>query len=294
MSAHLSDRLLAWQQGGQWMDWRGQQVFYRIAGAGPALLLLHGYPVGSYDWHAVWADLAKHFTLIAPDMLGHGFSGKPIDGDYSLAAHAQMHDALLQHLGISSCRVIAFDLGVSVAQEMLAKRQEQKGLPNIDALVLLNGGVCPEAYQPRLIQKLLVTRFGAWIGPRITQKMFEQTIVRMYCGHDAAPAQDLLDDFWELLRHGQGQAVAHRVGAFWQERKELSARLLGELLSGDVPLRLINGLADPNSGAHMVQAFLQHRPGADVVSLPTSGHWPQIQAPEQVIQASSEFFRSHS
>jgi pimeloyl-ACP methyl ester carboxylesterase len=294
MSVMLSPRLLAWQQGGQWMDWQGQRVFYRVAGSGPALLLVHGYPVGSYDWHAVWNDLAAHFTLIAPDMLGHGFSGKPLQGDYSLAAHAQLHDALLAYLGIASCRVMAFDLGVSVAQEMLAQRQDKAGLPSIEALVLLNGGVCPQAYQPRLIQKLLVTRLGAWLGPRISQQMFERTIVRMYQGHQDSPSQDLLDDCWELLQWGQGQAVAHRVGAFWQERKALSARLLGALLSSGVPLRLINGAADPNSGAHMVKAFLQHAPTADVVSLPPIGHWPQIQAPAQVVQASLEFYRKNS
>ena len=294
MNGSLSPRLVAWQQGCQWMSWRGQRVFYRIAGTGPALLLVHGYPVGSYDWHAVWADLAAHFTLIAPDMLGHGFSGKPMQGDYSLAAHAHMHDALLQHLGIASCRVMAFDLGVSVAQEMLAQRQEQQGLPSIEALILLNGGVCPEAYQPRLIQKLLITRWGAWIGPCISQRMFNQTIMQIYRGHDTAPAQDLLEDFWELLRHGQGQAVTHRVGAFWQERKALGARLLGALLQSGVPLRLINGAADPNSGAHMVQAFLRHAPTADVVSLPSIGHWPQIQAPERVLQASLDFLRRYS
>jgi pimeloyl-ACP methyl ester carboxylesterase len=58
-------------------------------------------------------------------------------------------------------------------------------------------------------------------------------------------------------------------------------------------LRLINGAADPNSGAHMVRAFRQHRPDADVVSLEGIGHWPQIQAPEQVAQAMLAFLAQH-
>ncbi|NJM43506.1 MAG: alpha/beta hydrolase [Brachymonas sp.] len=136
MTAPLSARLLAWQQEGTWMNWRGQRVFYKMAGTGPALLLVHGYPVGSYDWHAIWQSLQRHFTLIAPDMLGHGFSSKPIDGDYSLRAHAQMHDALLAHLGITRCQVIAFDLGVSVAQEMLAQRLDTPALPKMESFDL--------------------------------------------------------------------------------------------------------------------------------------------------------------
>ncbi len=291
MSGALPARLRAWQDGGQWFEWRGQRVFYKTAGSGPALLLVHGYPVGSYDWHAIWQGLQEHFTLIAPDMLGHGFSDKPLSGDYSLAAHAQMHDAMLAHLRITYFQAMAFDLGVSVVQEMLAQRQSAASLPKLEGLILLNGGVCPLAYQPRLIQRLLISPLGTWLSPRISQGMFERTITRMYQGAGAAPSAELLSDFWELLRYAEGQAVAHRVGAFWHERRGLNQRLLGALLNSRVPLRLINGAADPNSGAHMVNAFLARAPAADVVSLPGIGHWPQIQAALQVLAASLAFLR---
>lgn len=274
------------------MDWQGERIFFKRAGSGPALLLVHGYPVGSYDWHTLWEELAAHFTVIAADMLGHGFSGKPLQGNYSLRAHAQMHDALLAHLGIHQCQVMAFDLGVSVAQEMLAQRKETAGLPMIEGLILLNGGVCPEAYQPRLIQRLMLTRIGPWLGPRVPQKMFSKTIVQMYQGHSNAPSESLLNDFWALFCHGAGQTVAHRVGAFWQERKALSARLIGALATSDIRLRLINGSADPNSGEHMVRAYLRHQPRADVVRLPGIGHWPQLQAPHDVLRASLTFLKS--
>jgi pimeloyl-ACP methyl ester carboxylesterase len=291
MTLSLSPQLQAWQKGGQWMDWRGKRVFYRLAGKGPALLLVHGYPVGSYDWHAIWVGLLPYFTLVAPDMLGHGFSDKPMDGDYSLAAHAQMHDALLAHLGITMCQVIAFDLGVSVAQEMLAQRHENLNLPQMESLILLNGGVCPEAYQPRLIQRLLLTRFGPWLGPRVPKSIFSSALASMYSGDGAEPPNALLDDFWTLLCYGKGQAVAHRVGAFWKERKALNERLLGALLRSKIRLRLINGSADPNSGEHMVRAFLQRAPNASVMRLPGVGHWPQIQASEHVLIASLLFLQ---
>lgn len=291
MNPPLSARIQAWQQAGQWMDWRGQRVFFRKSGQGPALLLIHGYPVGSYDWHAIYATLQRYFTVVAPDMPGHGFSDKPLDGDYSLGAHAQMHDALLLHLRISRFQAMAFDLGVSVAQEMLAQRLENPNLPKIDGLILLNGGVCPEAYQPRPIQRLLLTRMGSWLGPRVPKSMFAATIERMYCSHFHKP-DTLFDDFWALLCHGEGRAVAHRVGAFWQERKALSERLLGALLHSKTRLRLINGSADPNSGEHMIKAYLEHAPNADVVRLPGIGHWPQIQAPDQVLIGSLLFLQA--
>jgi pimeloyl-ACP methyl ester carboxylesterase len=291
MTASLSSRLQVWQQSGQWMDWHGKRVFYRKEGKGPALLLVHGYPVGSYDWHGIWQGLLPYFTLIAPDMLGHGFSDKPLDGDYSLPAHAQMHDALLAHLRITMCQVIAFDLGVSVAQEMLARRQENPNLPQMESLILLNGGVCPEAYQPRFIQRIMLTRLGPWLGPRVPKSLFSSTVSTMYSGDGQKPSEALMDDFWDLFCHCEGQAVAHKVGAFWSERMALSARLLGALLRSKIRLKLINGSADPNSGEHMVKAFLQHAPDANVMRLPGIGHWPQIQAPDHVLIASLLFLQ---
>jgi len=96
----------------------------------------------------------------------------------------------------------------------------------------------------------------------------------------------------KLFTHGGGQAVAHRVGAFWQERKALSERLLGALLKSPIRLRLINGSADPNSGEHMVKAFVQHHPRVDVIRLPRMGHWPHIQAPHDVLGASLMFLHA--
>lgn len=276
----MSPRVSNWQAGGSFITIGAHRYFVRRGGAGPVLLLLHGYPVGSYDWHAIWPHLQAHFTLIAPDMLGHGFSDKPSNGDYSVEAHAALHDALLGQLGVEECHIVAFDLGVSVAQEMLARRleQPQRGWPRVKSLVLLNGGLCPEAYQPRLIQRLLVSPIGGWLAARINQRMFDKPITHMF-GHSPPPSKELLEDFWTFLNLGNGRQVAHRVGAFWKSRIAHSERLVGALLHGGVRLRLINGAADPNSGAHMVRAFLKHQPRADVVSLKALGHWPHIQDP---------------
>ncbi len=61
----------------------GHRRAFRRAGAGPALLLLHGLGCDSSTWLPVLPALAEHFTVIAPDLLGHGASDKP-RADYSL------------------------------------------------------------------------------------------------------------------------------------------------------------------------------------------------------------------
>jgi pimeloyl-ACP methyl ester carboxylesterase len=91
----LSPRLIDWQRGGCWFRHRGHRLFVKQAGRGPALLLIHGYPAGSFDWNAIWPELTGRFAVIAPDMLGLGFSDKPASGAYRLQDHAEMHEALI-------------------------------------------------------------------------------------------------------------------------------------------------------------------------------------------------------
>jgi pimeloyl-ACP methyl ester carboxylesterase len=275
----MSPSLLAWQQEGHYFSWLGHRIFYRMTGSGRPLLLIHGYPVSSYDWHKVWPKLAAHFTLIAPDMLGLGFSDKPRQYAYTIENHAQMHKALLAHLGISKCAVVAYDLGVSVAQEMLAARP--KSLPEIMDITFLNGGICPEAYRPRWIQKLLASTFGDWLGPRIPKPIFNKTLRKLF-GTSTQPSAELLADFWDLYSHAEGRFINHLVGRFWQDRLAQRDRLVGATTSAQIPMRLINGAADPNSGWHMAMAFHQIMPSVQVIKLDGIGHWPQIEAADQV------------
>ena len=113
-----------WRSRGASFDYLGFDVFYVSEGSGPHLLLVHGYPFNSFDWVRIWRALTAEFTVIAPDMLGMGFSDKPVDYEYSVHAHADMHEALLKHLGVETTHILAHDIGDSVVQEMLARHEE--------------------------------------------------------------------------------------------------------------------------------------------------------------------------
>ena len=91
----VDSELERWKAGGQYFDYLGFDVFYRTAGSGPNLVLVHGYPFSSWDWAPIWDVLAERFTVIAPDMLGMGFSDKPVAYEYTVHDHADMHEALL-------------------------------------------------------------------------------------------------------------------------------------------------------------------------------------------------------
>src|SRR5206468_9117317 len=97
---YMDAGLATWLDAGLYFDYLGFEIFYRIEGSGPPLLLIHGYPFNSFDWQLIWPTLTQRFTVIAPDMMGMGFSAKPVAYEYSVHDHADMHEALLQHLGV--------------------------------------------------------------------------------------------------------------------------------------------------------------------------------------------------
>jgi pimeloyl-ACP methyl ester carboxylesterase len=96
------------------IELHGQPVSYLQSGTGPPLVLLHGITSSSQTWGRVLGLLAEHHTVIAPDLLGHGESGKP-SGDYSLGAYASGIRDLLLALGHERVTILGHSLGGGIA-----------------------------------------------------------------------------------------------------------------------------------------------------------------------------------
>lgn len=292
--------LAGWSRRGSLFDFRGFDVFYVVEGSGPHLLLVHGYPFSSFDWKEIWPELTKRFTVIAPDMLGMGFSAKPRRYQYSVLRHADMHEQLLEHLGVTSCHVMGHDLGVSVIQELLARRElhePAQTLPSIESITWLNGGLFHEVYTPRLAQLLLSkTPLGGTVGhlPRsVARRILERTMSELF-GAQTQPSARQFDQFEEILAFNDGLQVTGRVGRFITDRCVHRDRWAGAMIDTPIPMRLIDGPADPNSGMHLVERYREVVPDPDVMLLGSQiGHWPQLEDPVRVLTHFHAFIDSH-
>src|SRR6478752_9354471 len=98
------------------LELHGHRVTYRTAGSGPVVLLVHGIAGSSEQWGDVAPILAEGYTVVAPDLLGHGQSAKPI-GDYSLGAYAVSMRDLLIALGHRRATVVGHSLGGGIAMQ---------------------------------------------------------------------------------------------------------------------------------------------------------------------------------
>ena len=101
----------------------GHRVSYRRAGWGPVIVLIHGITGSSQTWEDVIEPLAEDYTVVAPDLLGHGESAKP-RGDYSLGAHASGVRDLLAVLGIERATLVGHSLGGGVAMQLAYQHPE--------------------------------------------------------------------------------------------------------------------------------------------------------------------------
>jgi pimeloyl-ACP methyl ester carboxylesterase len=112
----------------------GHPVSYYEEGSGPALLLVHGITSSADAWRNVIPVLAEQFTVIAPDLLGHGGSAKP-RGDYSLGAHASGLRDLLAALGHERASVVGHSMGGGIAMVLADQFPER-----VERLALVSSG----------------------------------------------------------------------------------------------------------------------------------------------------------
>jgi pimeloyl-ACP methyl ester carboxylesterase len=288
----MSPRITHWQQAGRRFRHCGHEIFYRDDGRGPVLLCVHGFPTASYDWSGVWLRLRDHFRLIAPDMIGFGFSAKPRYYGYSIADQANIHEELLAQLGVKSVHVLAHDYGDTVAQELLARFEDRRrtgadGL-EIRSMVLLNGGLFPETHRARRIQKLLLTPLGPLLSRLSNPRTFARSFAAVF-GPNTKPSAEEMAEFWQLVSYNDGHRIAHELIRYIVERRENRERWVGVLQKTGVPLRLVNGPEDPVSGEHMVERYRELVPNPDVVLLPGIGHYPQVEDPSGVVAALRSF-----
>ncbi|GAC1631867.1 MAG: alpha/beta hydrolase [Nevskia sp.] len=283
--------LAEWRASGNTFAHRGHEIFVREqAGAGAEpLLCLHGFPSASFDWAPIWPGLLPRFSaVIAPDMIGFGWSAKPRGYDYSMFDQADLHEQLLRARGIRRVHLLAHDIGDTVAQELLARAAERRARGDdslqLLSLVLLNGGLFPETHRPVRIQKLLLSPLGPLLSRITGERSFMPKFAAVF-GPDTQPSEAELQLFWQLMAHNGGQRNLHRLIRYMLERRANRERWVGALQKTAVPLRLVDGAADPISGEHMTLRYRALIPNPDVVLLPRIGHYPQVEAPEAVLAA---------
>jgi len=268
----------------------GHRVAYRCAGSGPVVVLIHGITSSSATWERVMPYLARHFTVIAPDLIGHGGSAKP-KGDYSLGAHANGVRDLLVALGHDRATIVGHSLGGGIAMQFsyqFPERCERLALVDSgglgrDVSALLRAATLPgsELVLPFLAATRLLDA-GALAG-RVLGRLglrartdFEE-IAR---GHATLSDPDARAAFVHTLR-----SVVEPGG----QRVDASSKLY---LAEHIPLLLIWGEGDAIIPVSHGRATHELVPGSRLEIFTDSGHFPQLDEPQRFLDVLSDFIDS--
>lgn len=264
-----------------------QDTLDESAKAKPHLLLLHGFPSATYDWHLLWPYLAKNFRCHAFDFLGFGLSQKPYGHRYTLVEQADIAQEYMRAEGITACVLLAHDYGVSVAQELLCRQVSSEF--SIEQCTFLNGGLFADQHRPLLMQRLL----KSFLGPMLVQLMSRRTLNKSFTkifGPKTPPSSQLIHDLWELLQINNGPNIIPALLQYIDERAIYASQWGEAMKTYQEKLAFINGVHDPISGKHMLEAFQAHCPKAQTKAL-NVGHYPQLEDANAVYLALKDIWR---
>jgi pimeloyl-ACP methyl ester carboxylesterase len=268
----------------------GHRAAFRTAGDGPVVLLVHGMAGSSTTWRHVLPALAQRFTVVAPDLLGHGESGKPRRGEYALGAHANFLRDLLHVLGHERATIVGQSLGGGVAMQFayqFPERCERLALVGSGGLgrevsVILRALTFPGAeYFLRLIAPPVRdtgNRVAAWlyrIGVRAAPAVEE-----MWRSFTSLADADTRTAFFRTLR-----AVVDLGG----QAVTATDRLY---LASQVPMLIVWGDRDPFIPVSHAVAAHEAMPGSRLEIFEGAGHFPHCEAPERFVEVLADFITS--
>lgn len=285
-------KLETWRQGGNYFDYQSLPIFYRLSRkADEVLLCLHGFPTSSHDYHKIRDALTERFAVLAFDMIGYGSLAKPSDFDYTTFQQVDVLQSLIESLNIKKVHILSHDYGNTITQELLARASENRLKFSIETICMMNGALFPETHRPILAQKLLLSPVGFIFGRLISDARFKQSLASVF-GAQTQPTDEEMNEFIAAFKFNDGQKIAYKLIRYMRERQKYRARWVGALEQMSQPFRLINGLADRVSGAHLVKRFRQIVPHqTDIIELNNIGHFPHFETPEIVLEKFFEFHR---
>ncbi|HET8620100.1 MAG TPA: alpha/beta hydrolase [Acidimicrobiales bacterium] len=270
------------------VDSSGVRLAVHDEGHGPVVTYLHGYPASTLDVVPV-LDRLGGLRVVAPDLPGFGASAKPVGHPYSIHGATDAVEAAWRALGVTETVLLAHDYGVSVGQELLARQLDLPGRPvTVTGVVWTNGGLYPDLHRPTPGQALLLDpEHGPEVAAAMTEEMFAAGI-RLTWGSRRPMSDDEVHGMWQALEHGGGRLQAHELLHYVADRRAHADRWRAALESEAVPMRFVWGELDPVSGGHVAERLAERLPGVPLLVLDDVGHWPPLEAPDEVAAAVRE------
>ncbi len=278
-----------WRARGRTIETRDGRVWAMEAGsgAGPTVLVLHGFPTSSWDFAEALPFVSGERRVVLFDFLGYGWSDKPPEHAYSLFEQADVAIAVARAFGVERAHVWAHDMGTSVLTELLARRERGLLPLSIESVALMNGSVFIEMSHLTVGQRLLRTPLGPAFAALNNKRTFQAQMRRVFA---RKPTSAELDGMWALLAREDGARRLPQLIRYVDERWRFARRWNGALERLDVPALVAWGKRDPVAVFAIGERLAKTIPGAELVAFEELGHYPQVEDPARVAGAVKAFW----
>ena len=274
----------------QYLTIHGHRRAFVKAGQGPVLLLLHGLGCDHTTWDPIIATLAKRYTVIAPDLLGHGQSAKP-RADYSVGGYANGMRDLITILGIDKVTVVGHSFGGGVAMQFAYQFPERT-----ERLVLVSsGGLGPEVTPA--IRAITTPGFHEVMGlltlPGVRQvgaaglRALSRSPLK--ATHDLDEVARIYDSFKDPSARA---AIRHVVRSVVDWRGQIVTMADRAYLTEEMPMAVVWGRDDMVIPVRHANTAAALAPKARVEVIPNAGHFPHKDHPQRFAKILHEFVRS--
>ena len=274
----------------QFVTVHGHRRAYVCTGSGPAVLLLHGLGCDHTTWEPVIESLSRRYTVIAPDLLGHGQSDKP-RADYTLGGFANGMRDLLTVLGIEKVTVIGHSFGGGVAMQFAYQFPERT-----ERLMLVaSGGLGPEVTSG--IRAISTPGFHEVMGVLTLPGVRHLGIAGLRALSDlplkATRDLDEVATIFDTFKDPQARhAIRHVVKAVVDWRGQIVTMADRAYLTEEMPMWVVWGRDDRVIPVRHASNAARMAPKARVEVIPDAGHFPHKDHPHRFSRIVHDFIRS--
>jgi pimeloyl-ACP methyl ester carboxylesterase len=274
----------------QRIDLHGRHLQVKYLGSGPALLLLHGVTHSSATWDAVVERLAQRFTVVAPDLPGHGLSAKP-PADYSLGEYASALRDMLLFLGLNRVSLVGHSLGGGVAMQFVYQFPEM-----CERMVLVSSGGLGRQLNPLL--RLPTLPGSDWLLSALCSEWLSSGLIeaqRILARAGVRAGTDLREvwrGYLSLVDPDARRAFLQTLRGLVDLRGQRASALDRLYLAQDIPTLIIWGAKDlliPVDHARAAHAAVV---GSRLEVFDEAGHFPHLDTPERFISVLVDFMDS--
>jgi pimeloyl-ACP methyl ester carboxylesterase len=269
------------------LELHGHRYRYRIGGEGPSIVLIHGITGSSETWNDVLALLACDYTVLAPDLLGHGESAKP-RGDYSLGAYASGIRDLALALDIGPATYVGHSLGGGIAMQFAYQFPER-----LERLVLVSsGGLGKEVH---VMLRAVALPGAEYVLPLLHAEPLRNAasaLVGLVGRLGIRPGSDLAEiagGFTSLGDVDARQAFIHTARSIIDIEGQRASARDKLYLAERVPTLLIWGERDRVIPAEHGRDAQREIPHSRLELFPGAGHFPYLDDPQRFVDVLSDF-----